>query len=77
MMLWWEHVCIDHRAAITAAVLTPITCLKLTNTQECDIFSRMLTWAWLIQDDREADDIWEKVDEFMDDRRRDRQRRNL
>lgn len=31
---------------------------------------------WL-QDDKEADEIWEKVDEFMDDRRRDRREKRL
>lgn len=29
------------------------------------------------QDDKEADEIWEKVDEFMDDRRRDRREKRL
>lgn len=30
-----------------------------------------------LQDDKEADEIWEKVDEFMDDRRRDRREKRL
>jgi len=63
---------------IYASMLSCISChmhiLPLTTLQT---MSKALINHMDLQDDKEADEIWEKVDEFMDDRRRDRREKRL
>ncbi len=63
---------------IYASMLSCISChmhiLPLTTLQT---MSKALIDHMDLQDDKEADEIWEKVDEFMDDRRRDRREKRL